>query len=122
MQVRDRAEQYKVLLEAVQNQNPQVVVVDEIGTSQEVEAVRTITQRGVAMVRVRKYFCSFSPNSLSPPQGRHCSWIVFEEFIEESNSASGRGAAVRTTLSLTTENSGLPLSHLSPSSWTSRDR
>ena len=54
MQVPDRPMQHKVLLEAVQNQNPQVIVVDEVGTTHEVDAVRTITQRGVGMVRRKK--------------------------------------------------------------------
>jgi stage III sporulation protein SpoIIIAA len=36
--------------QVVQNHTPQIVVVDEIGTPQEVRAVRTISQRGVVTV------------------------------------------------------------------------
>jgi stage III sporulation protein AA len=50
MQVRDRREQSKILIEAVQNHNPQIVVIDEIGTPEEVNAARTISQRGVQMI------------------------------------------------------------------------
>jgi hypothetical protein len=34
MQVKTRAEQHGVLIEAVQNHNPQVIVIDEIGTAE----------------------------------------------------------------------------------------
>lgn len=50
MQVPDRELQHDVLIEAVQNHNPQIVVVDEIGTPLEARAARTIAQRGVGMV------------------------------------------------------------------------
>jgi len=50
VQIPHRDHQHAILIETVQNHNPQVIIVDEIGTSQEVEAVRTITQRGVSMV------------------------------------------------------------------------
>jgi len=50
MHVPDRARQHSVLIEAVQNHNPQVIVVDEIGTPHETRAAATIVQRGVAMV------------------------------------------------------------------------
>ncbi len=50
MPVADRRRQHEVLIEAVQNQNPQVIVVDEIGTTEEVTAAQTITQRGVGLV------------------------------------------------------------------------
>lgn len=42
--------QADVMLEAVQNHGPDVVVVDEIGTRAEAEAARTISQRGVILV------------------------------------------------------------------------
>ena len=42
--------QHEILLRAVQNHNPQVLVVDEIGTTKEVATVRSISQRGVIMV------------------------------------------------------------------------
>eukprot|EP00798_Chlamydomonas_sp_ICE-L_P011092 gene11092-18706_t len=45
-----RAQQHATMIEAVQNHTPQVLIVDEIGTSKEVEAVNDIAQRGVLMV------------------------------------------------------------------------
>ena len=48
--VGNRDNQYNVLLEAVQNHTPEVVVIDEIGNKSEVAAVRTIAERGVVMV------------------------------------------------------------------------
>eukprot|EP01126_Amoeba_proteus_P061380 TRINITY_DN8238_c0_g4_i2.p1 TRINITY_DN8238_c0_g4~~TRINITY_DN8238_c0_g4_i2.p1 ORF type:complete len:176 (-),score=39.89 TRINITY_DN8238_c0_g4_i2:146-673(-) len=50
MSVFDRTKQHKVLIEAVQNHTPQIIVVDEIGTHKEVQAVQTICQRGVGIV------------------------------------------------------------------------
>ncbi|WIA32455.1 hypothetical protein OEZ86_003276 [Tetradesmus obliquus] len=50
MMVARREEQAGVLVEAVQNHNPDVVVVDEIGTAKEVAAARTICERGVLLV------------------------------------------------------------------------
>lgn len=40
----------QVMLEAVINHNPQVVVIDEIQSAQEARAARTISQRGVLLV------------------------------------------------------------------------
>ncbi len=42
--------QDEVMVEVVQNHTPEVIVVDEIGTTGEVQAVRDIAQRGVLMV------------------------------------------------------------------------
>jgi stage III sporulation protein AA len=50
MSVFERNRQHKVLIEAVQNHNPDVIIIDEIGTRKEVSAVRTISQRGVGLV------------------------------------------------------------------------
>lgn len=50
MSVFDRTRQHQVLIEAVQNHNPTVIIVDEIGTKKEVAAVRTIAQRGVGII------------------------------------------------------------------------
>ena len=50
MEVAKRSQQHKVLIEAVRNHKPQVIVVDEIGTEKEVEAVRAIAQRGVTII------------------------------------------------------------------------
>ena len=50
MQVPVPDRQHDVLIEAVQNHTPQVVIVDEIGTELEAKAARTISQRGVQMI------------------------------------------------------------------------
>ena len=50
MQVPVPDRQHDVLIEAVQNHTPQVVIVDEIGTTLEASAARTISQRGVQMI------------------------------------------------------------------------
>ncbi|KAG1668896.1 hypothetical protein FOA52_016065 [Chlamydomonas sp. UWO 241] len=48
--VPDCTRQDRVLVEMVQSQTPEVIVVDEIGTLEEVRAIRTISQRGVITV------------------------------------------------------------------------
>ena len=50
MQVAHVAEQHKVMIEAVENHMPQVVVIDEIGTAEEALAARTIAERGVQLI------------------------------------------------------------------------
>jgi stage III sporulation protein AA len=50
MQVSDPKLQHAVLIEAVENHTPQVVIVDEIGTEEEAMAARTISERGVKMI------------------------------------------------------------------------
>jgi hypothetical protein len=50
MQVRRPEEQHNVMIEAVENHMPQVIVIDEIGTEQEAFAARTIAERGVQLV------------------------------------------------------------------------
>ena len=50
MQVADAALQHGVMVEAVENHMPQVVVIDEIGTEQEALAARTIAERGVQLI------------------------------------------------------------------------
>ena len=42
--------QHRVMIEAVENHMPEVVIVDEIGTEAETAAARTIAQRGVQLV------------------------------------------------------------------------
>mmetsp|Transcript_25995 Transcript_25995/g.54886 ORF Transcript_25995/g.54886 Transcript_25995/m.54886 type:complete len:506 (-) Transcript_25995:365-1882(-) len=42
--------QHAIMREAVENQTPDVIIVDEISTPQEVEAARTIAQRGVQLI------------------------------------------------------------------------
>ncbi len=50
MQVRIAAEQHNVMIEAVENHMPEVIVIDEIGTEAEAAASRTIAERGVQLV------------------------------------------------------------------------
>ncbi|GMH32570.1 hypothetical protein BSKO_00404 [Bryopsis sp. KO-2023] len=50
MQVSDPTKQHHVMIEAVENHMPQVVIVDEIGTEAEALACRTIAERGVTLV------------------------------------------------------------------------
>ncbi len=50
IQVPDRAQQYRLLLEAVQNHTPEVIIIDEIGTKQEAEVAATIAERGVQLI------------------------------------------------------------------------
>src|SRR6185436_6269830 len=50
MQVRIPSEQHQVMIEAVENHMPEVIVIDEIGTEQEAMAARTIAERGVQLV------------------------------------------------------------------------
>lgn len=50
IQVPDRADQNRLLLEAVQNHTPEVVVIDEIGTKQEAESVASVAERGVQLI------------------------------------------------------------------------
>jgi stage III sporulation protein SpoIIIAA len=50
MQVSDPSEQHRVMIEAVENHMPEVIVIDEIGTEQEAYAARTIAERGVQLV------------------------------------------------------------------------
>jgi stage III sporulation protein SpoIIIAA len=50
MQVADVALQHDVMVEAVENHMPEVVVIDEIGTVAESMAARTIAERGVQLI------------------------------------------------------------------------
>lgn len=50
MQVPEPSLQHKVMVEAVENHMPEVVIVDEIGTEAEALACRTIAERGVMLV------------------------------------------------------------------------
>ena len=50
MQVLSPEIQDKVMIEAVENHTPQVIVVDEIGTELEAKAARTIAERGVQLI------------------------------------------------------------------------
>jgi stage III sporulation protein SpoIIIAA len=50
MQVPRSDQQHNVMIEAVENHMPEVIVVDEIGTEAEAYAARTIAERGVTLV------------------------------------------------------------------------
>ncbi len=50
MQVRKPSEQHEVMIEAVENHMPEVIVIDEIGRELEAEAARTIAERGVQLI------------------------------------------------------------------------
>ncbi len=50
MQVPSPDKQHAVMIEAVENHMPEVIIIDEIGTSLEAEAARTIAERGVQLI------------------------------------------------------------------------
>jgi stage III sporulation protein AA len=50
MQVMKPSLQHEVMIEAVENHNPEVIVIDEIGRELEAEAARTIAERGVQLI------------------------------------------------------------------------
>jgi stage III sporulation protein SpoIIIAA len=50
MQVSQPSLQHEVMIEAVENHNPEVIIIDEIGRQLEAEAARTIAERGVQLI------------------------------------------------------------------------
>lgn len=50
MQVSQPSLQHEVMIEAVENHNPEVIIIDEIGRELEAVAARTIAERGVQLV------------------------------------------------------------------------
>jgi len=50
MQVVETALQHEVMIEAVENHMPQVIIIDEIGREEEAIAARTIAERGVQLI------------------------------------------------------------------------
>lgn len=50
MQVNQPEHQHRVMIEAVENHMPEVIIIDEIGTELEALAARTIAERGVQLV------------------------------------------------------------------------
>jgi hypothetical protein len=50
MQVSHSELQHEVMIEAVENHNPEVIVIDEIGREMEAMAARTIAERGVQLI------------------------------------------------------------------------
>ena len=50
MQVSNHQNQHEVMIEAVENHMPEIIIIDEIGTELESAAARTIAERGVQLV------------------------------------------------------------------------
>ncbi len=50
MQVATPARQHAVMIEAVENHMPEVIIIDEMGTEQDAAAARTIAERGVQLI------------------------------------------------------------------------
>lgn len=50
MQVSSHQNQHEVMIEAVENHMPEIIIIDEIGTELEATAARTIAERGVQLV------------------------------------------------------------------------
>jgi stage III sporulation protein AA len=50
MQVPTPYQQHEVMIQAVENHMPEVIVIDEIGTERETQAARTIAERGVQLI------------------------------------------------------------------------
>ena len=50
MQVAQPSLQHEVMIEAVENHNPEVIIIDEIGRELEAAAARTIAERGVQLI------------------------------------------------------------------------
>ena len=50
MQVSNNQNQHEVMIEAVENHMPEIIIIDEIGTELEAAAARTIAERGVQLV------------------------------------------------------------------------
>lgn len=50
MQVTTPARQHAVMIEAVENHMPEVIIIDEMGTEEEAAAARTIAERGVQLI------------------------------------------------------------------------
>lgn len=50
MQVPNVSQQHGVMIEAVENHMPEVIVIDEIGNEEEAQAARTIAERGVQLI------------------------------------------------------------------------
>ncbi|HXK51089.1 MAG TPA: ATPase, T2SS/T4P/T4SS family [Caldisericia bacterium] len=50
MQVPLSKQQFEVMIEAVENHTPEVIIIDEVGTAEEANACRTIAERGVQLI------------------------------------------------------------------------
>ena len=60
MQVTKAELQHQVMIEAVENHMPQVIIIDEIGTELEVLAARTIAEKGVQLVGTTHGNCLYN--------------------------------------------------------------
>ena len=60
MQVAKAEFQHQVMIEAVENHMPQVIIIDEIGTELEVLASRTIAEKGVRLVGTTHANCLYN--------------------------------------------------------------
>jgi len=65
LQVPSPEHQHATMIEAVQNHNPEVIIIDEIGTEEETKAARTIAERGVQLVATAHGFTL--PNLIKNP-------------------------------------------------------
>ena len=50
MQVSNPLDQHQIMIEAVENHMPEIIIIDEIGTELEAAAARTIAERGVKLI------------------------------------------------------------------------
>nr|YP_002049240.1 hypothetical protein PCC_0600 [Paulinella chromatophora]ACB43030.1 hypothetical protein PCC_0600 [Paulinella chromatophora] len=50
MQVANPNLQHRMMIEAIENHTPEVIVIDEIGTEMEAQAARTIAERGIQLI------------------------------------------------------------------------
>lgn len=50
MPVIDPSRQHEVMIEAVENHMPEIIIIDEIGTEEEAKAAQTIAERGVILI------------------------------------------------------------------------
>merc|ERR1712153_74722 len=50
MQVSSTKNQHEIMIEAVENHMPEIIIIDEIGTELEATAARTIAERGVQLI------------------------------------------------------------------------
>ncbi len=88
MQVARPELQHQVMIEAVENHMPEVIVIDEIGTELEALAARTIAERGVQLVGTR-------PRNTLSTVSATCSWTTHFSRSSISTAISNVGGALR---------------------------
>jgi len=87
LQVPEVTQQYRVMIEAVQNHTPEYVVIDEIGRPEEVDAARTIARRGVKLIATchgRGISTVLSNPVLRPLMGVSASWEIEDSPVFDS--------------------------------------